>query len=104
MLRGPLSPFEMDPRFAEAIKAAMDAAEPVDAIAPEPAKPASPDSPPELHRALAYVGLFTRVAKTEGLSVGHVTEVAKGRRTSKRVLDAIVREVRRIERSSERAA
>jgi hypothetical protein len=50
------------------------------------------------------VGLFTRVAATEGLSVSHVVQVAKNERTSRRVLDAIVREVRRIERSSERAA
>jgi hypothetical protein len=61
-------------------------------------------SSPELLRALAYVGLFTRVADRESLSIGHVVQVAKGRRTSKRVIDAIVREVRRIEQSTERAA
>jgi hypothetical protein len=59
---------------------------------------------PELRRALAYVGLFTRVAERESLSVGHVVQVAKGRRTSKRVINAIVREVHRIEQRSEIAA
>jgi len=50
-----------------------------------------------VRRALAYVGIFTRVAQEEKLSVGHVLGVARGRRTSKRVIDAIVREVQRIE-------
>jgi hypothetical protein len=59
---------------------------------------------PELRRALGYIGIFTRVAAKEGLSVGHVVQVAKGRRTSKRVADAIAREVRRIEKVGERAA
>jgi hypothetical protein len=59
---------------------------------------------PELFRALAYKGLFKRVASTEGLSISHVVQVAKGLRKSRRVVDAIIREVRRIERRSERAA
>ena len=59
---------------------------------------------PEVSRALLHVGLFARVAKRETLSIGHVIQVAKGRRTSRRVIDAIVREVRRIEESVERAA
>jgi hypothetical protein len=61
-------------------------------------------SSPELKRALAYVGIFTRVAAKENLSVGHVLQVAKGLRTSKRVIDAITQEVRRIERRSGAAA
>jgi DNA-binding transcriptional regulator YdaS (Cro superfamily) len=59
---------------------------------------------PELGRAVAFVGLFTRVAQSLGVSPTHVIEVAKQRRTSSRVATAIIREVRRIERSTERAA
>lgn len=59
---------------------------------------------PEVSRAVAFTGLFTRVAESESLSVGHVVQVAKGRRKSRRVTEAIIREVRRIERSSGRAA
>lgn len=59
---------------------------------------------PEVARALAFLGLFTRVAQKECLSTGHVLQVAKGRRTSRRVIEALIREVRRIERESGRAA
>ena len=60
--------------------------------------------PPEVHRALAYVGIFARVATQEGLSTSHVALTAHGKRTSRRVIAAIVREVRRIERKSASAA
>jgi len=59
---------------------------------------------PEVARALEFTGIFTRIAKQEKVSCGHVVQVAKGNRTSKRVIDAIVREVRRIEQNTERAA
>jgi hypothetical protein len=59
---------------------------------------------PELIRALAYVGLFTRIAKRESLSVSHVVQAAKGKRISKKVIQAIIREVHRIEKESGRAA
>ena len=59
---------------------------------------------PEVERALAHVGIFARVAEKEGLSRSHVLMVARGHRKSSRVIQAIVREVRRIERSAERAA
>jgi hypothetical protein len=61
-------------------------------------------TPPELIRSVEYVGLFTRVAKAEGVTPSHAIQVAKGRRKSSRVAAAIVREVRKIERLSERAA
>lgn len=53
---------------------------------------------PEVERALAYVGLFSRVANQIDRSPHHVLETAKGRRQSKAVIDAIVREVRGIDR------
>jgi hypothetical protein len=59
---------------------------------------------PELARALSYVGIFTRVAERESLSVSHVVQAAKGKRISKRVISAIIREVRRIEKKTEMAA
>jgi len=73
-------------------------------IQPYDLGPLSGDSPFELLKAVAYVGLFTRVAEQEGLSVGHVVQVAKGKRTSKRVISAIIHEVRRIEQRSGCAA
>lgn len=59
---------------------------------------------PEVSRAVAFTGLFTRVAESESLSVGHVVQVAKGHRKSRRVIEAIIREVRRIERAAGSAA
>jgi hypothetical protein len=59
---------------------------------------------PEIRRLLLSRGLFSRVAKDLNLSVSHVIRVAKGESQSKRVLDAIVLEARRIERQTERAA
>ncbi len=94
LLHGPLPTFDADPRFVAAIRAVMDAAE---------SEPLDKTGVHELQRALAHIGLFTRVAATEGLPISHVVQVAKGQRTSKRVIEAIVCEVRRIERSSERA-
>jgi hypothetical protein len=57
---------------------------------------------PEAERALAFTGLFTRVAEKVDRSPQHVLEVAKGRRQSKHVLDAIVAEVRRIDATTSR--
>jgi methyl coenzyme M reductase subunit C-like uncharacterized protein (methanogenesis marker protein 7) len=51
----------------------------------------------EVQRALAYVGLFSRVARKLKRSPSHVIEVAKGRRQSAIVISAIVDEVRQIE-------
>ncbi len=59
---------------------------------------------PEVARSLLFVGLFTRVAEELGLSVSHVNKVARSKAQSKRVTEAIIREVRRIERQTERAA
>jgi hypothetical protein len=59
---------------------------------------------PEIRRSLLFVGLFTRVANELGVTASHVNRVAKGQCTSKHVSDAIIREVRRIERRTERAA
>ena len=59
---------------------------------------------PELKRALESVGLFTRVAQKVGVTPGHALQVARGKRQSHRVLEAIILEVRRIDRDAERAA
>jgi hypothetical protein len=58
---------------------------------------------PELKRALAHVGLFSRVAEKVGITPSHVLRVAKGERQSKRVVAAVVSEVRRIERDIARS-
>jgi hypothetical protein len=60
--------------------------------------------PPELVKALEHVGLFSRVAKRGGWSLGHVLQVAKGKHQSQLVINAVIAEVRRIERQSENAA
>lgn len=43
-------------------------------------------------------GLYARVAKKLGLDPSYISRVAKGERTSERILNAIVAELRRIER------
>ena len=45
-----------------------------------------------------HEGLFARVAKQLGIDCSYVSRVAKGERTSERILNAIVTELRRIER------
>lgn len=57
---------------------------------------------PEVARALAFTGIFSRVAVRIGRSSNHVLEVAKGRRQSKPVIDAIVEEVRQIDSKTRR--
>jgi hypothetical protein len=52
--------------------------------------------PPELDIALNFIGIFTRIAKENGVSTSHALKVAKGDRASKHISDAIVREARRI--------
>jgi hypothetical protein len=56
-------------------------------------------APIEVRKALAFVGIFTRVAKNEGLSTSHVLQAAKLQRPSRKAIAAIVREVSRIEKS-----
>ena len=56
--------------------------------------------PLEVKRALAFGGIFSRVADQMGLSKGHVLQAAKGQRPSRRVIDPIVHEVKRIERET----
>jgi hypothetical protein len=63
-----------------------------------------PSRPAELTKALEHVGLFSRVAKRGGWTLGHVLQVAKGKHQSQLVIDAIVAEVRRIEQDAEDAA
>jgi hypothetical protein len=58
------------------------------------------DYPPEVARALAYTSIFARVAGEEGVSRSHMSQVCRGKRKSQRVIAAIVREVRKIERNS----
>ena len=43
-------------------------------------------------------GLYARVTKKLRLNTSYVSRVAKGERTSERILNAIVAELRRIER------
>jgi len=50
-----------------------------------------------LQKALRYRGLLTRVANRLGLDRTHVGRVARGQRQSRRVLDALLAEVERIE-------
>ena len=59
-----------------------------------------PDAP-EVKRAIAFTGIFARVARNIGRNPAHVLEVAKGRRQSKPVLAAIISEVRSIESDTE---
>jgi hypothetical protein len=73
-------------------------------LARQKTPPENTKTPPEARRAIEYVGLFTRVAQKVGVTPSHAVQVAKNKRTSKRVLEAIVTEVRRIERVSGRAA
>ena len=51
-----------------------------------------------VRKALSYRGLFTRIARSLGLTRQHVAQVARGRRQSKRVLEAVLAEIERIER------
>lgn len=53
---------------------------------------------PQLAKALEYRGLLTRVAKRLGTSQSHVSRVARGHRTSRKVLAALLAEIERIER------
>lgn len=64
----------------------------------------SSKTPPEIARALEFVGLFTRVARAVGVTPSHAVQVAKGKRVSARVVQAVVKEVRKIDRQTERAA
>ncbi len=52
--------------------------------------------PPEIDIALAFIGIFTRIAKENGVSTSHALKVAKGDRASKHISEAIIREARRI--------
>ena len=62
------------------------------------------NTPAEVDRALASIGIFTRVAKSAGVTPGHALAVARGDRSSKRIVNAIVREVRRIDREAAQLA
>jgi predicted transcriptional regulator len=53
---------------------------------------------PQLAKALEYRGLLTRVANRLGLSHSHVSRVAHGHRNSRRILQALLAEIERIER------
>lgn len=51
-----------------------------------------------LRKHRLHDGLYSRVAKKLGLDPSYVSRVAKGERMSERTLNAIVAELRRIER------
>jgi histidinol-phosphate/aromatic aminotransferase/cobyric acid decarboxylase-like protein len=53
---------------------------------------------PELSRALEYRGLITRVARQLAMDRTHVSRVAHGQRKSRKVLQALLAEVQRLER------
>lgn len=55
---------------------------------------------PELRKAVAFKGLYSRVALIAGVTPTHVSHVARGIRQSSRVVEAIITEVRRIERET----
>jgi hypothetical protein len=57
-----------------------------------------------LRRALMHRGIFQRVARKLRKSHVHVGQVARGKRQSRPVVDALVAEIRRIERESRSAA
>ena len=62
--------------------------------------------PPRIARALQYQGIFSRVARHLQLGKSgrsHVYRVAVGQRQSRRVMNALLQEIRRIEQA-ERAA
>ena len=50
-----------------------------------------------LRKHRLHAGLYSRVAKKLGLHGSYISRVARGERTSKRILSAIVAELRRIE-------
>jgi hypothetical protein len=59
---------------------------------------------PQLSRALQYRGLLTRVARKLDLHRAHVSRVARGQRKSRRVMDALLQEIERIEGAQRKAA
>lgn len=67
--------------------------------------PGRAEAPPrEVAIALKHIGLFSRIAARHEWALSHVLQVARGKRQSKPVIDAIVAEVRRIEEEQEDAA
>lgn len=51
-----------------------------------------------LKRHRLHVGLYDRVARKVGVHASYVSRVAHGERTSERIFNALVEELRRIER------
>jgi hypothetical protein len=51
-----------------------------------------------LRKHCLHQGLYRRVAKKLGLNASYVSRVASGERTSERIMNAIVAELKRIER------
>ena len=52
-----------------------------------------------LRKHRLHAGLYARVAKMLGVDVSYVSRVANGKRTSERIMSAILEELRRIERA-----
>jgi hypothetical protein len=50
-----------------------------------------------LRKHLLHAGLYARVARKTGFNASYISRVAKGERTSEKVLNALVAELRRIE-------
>jgi hypothetical protein len=51
-----------------------------------------------LRKHRLHDGLYARVARNLGMTPSHISRVASGKRTSERIMAAIVAELRRIER------
>jgi len=58
-----------------------------------------PSKKMDLARVARYRGLYARVARQLGVDRSFVSRVARGERHSKKVEDALQKELRRIERS-----
>jgi hypothetical protein len=55
-----------------------------------------PSVPSEVVAATRMIGVFERIARQMKKSPSHVLRVAHGERPSKQIIDAIVKEVRRV--------
>lgn len=55
---------------------------------------------PKLNRLSLYRGIYSRVARQLGIDPSYVSRVARGERQSAKVRDALLKEIRRIEKSA----
>jgi len=55
---------------------------------------------PKLNRLSLYRGIYSRIAKELGIDPSYVSRVARGERQSAKVEAALLKEIRRIEKSA----